>query len=71
MVEVLIALLNEDVECWRPVHADELGSGLYRLQGPVPDGEVWEYQPGDVVKAEEKVFSDGERRLVATELGAA
>jgi len=71
MVEILVALLDEAVDCWRPVDAEELGSGLYRLRGVVPEDEGWEYQPGEVVKAEEKVFLDGEKRLVATGLGAA
>lgn len=71
MVVLYIELLEEGVACWRPVAAEDLGSGLYRLVGAVPDGEVWEYQPGDVVNAREKTFADGERGLVATRVGRA
>lgn len=71
MVVLYIALLDEDVDCWRPVAAEDLGSGLFRLAGAVPEGEVWEYQPGEVVNALERVFADGEKGLVAIRLGGA
>lgn len=71
MVVLYIALLDERVASWRPVAAEDLGSGLYRLVGAVPDGEVWEYQPGEIVNARERTFGDGERGLVATRVGRA
>ena len=71
MVVLYIALLDEAVDCWRPVAAEDLGSGLFRLVGAVPEGEVWEYQPGEVVNARERVFADGERGLVAIRVGGA
>ena len=40
MVVLYIALLEEGTTFWRPVAAEDLGSGLYRLVGAVPDGEV-------------------------------
>jgi hypothetical protein len=71
VVVLYIALLEEAADCWRPVAAEDLGAGLYRLVGAVPDGEVWEYQPGEVVNARERTFADGERGLVATRVGRA
>jgi hypothetical protein len=70
MVVLYIELLDEGVDSWRPVAAEDLGSGLYRLVGAVPEGEVWAYQPGEVVNARERVFADGERGLVAIRVGA-
>lgn len=71
MVVLYIALLDEGADSWRPVAAEDLGSGLFRLVGAVPEGEVWKYQPGEVVNARELVFADGERGLVAIRVGGA
>jgi hypothetical protein len=40
--KLYVALLHECVDCWRPV-AEDLGSGLFRIVGAVPDDEAWEY----------------------------
>jgi len=69
--KLYVALLDECVECWRPVAAESLGSGLFRIVGAVPDDEVWEYQPGEVVNVRERTFSDGSKGLVATKVGPA
>ena len=71
IAQIFVALLEEGVDCWRPVAAEDLGSGLYRIVGSVPDGEIWEYQPGEIVNARDHVFSGGEKGLVAVKLGAA
>jgi flavin-dependent dehydrogenase len=71
LVILYVGLLEEGADCWRAVAAEDLGAGLYRLVGAVPEGEVWEYQPGEVVNAREMVFADGERGLVATRVGGA
>ena len=64
---VFVALLDEGTAAWRPVTAEPLAHGLFRLIGPVPDGESWEFQPGEVVRCVERTFSDGSCRLVAVE----
>jgi hypothetical protein len=69
MIEIYVALLGEGSAAWRPVAAEDLGSGLYRLVGAVPEGEIWQYQPGEIVNARERVFSDGTKGLVATRMG--
>jgi hypothetical protein len=71
MSEIYVGLLEEGVTCWRPVAAEVLGSGLFRLVGAVPEGEIWEYQPGEIVNVREHVFSDGSKGRVATRVGAA
>ena len=69
--KIYVALLDEGSDVWRPVAAEALGSGLFRIVGAVPDGEVWEYQPSEIVNVREYTFSDGSKGLVATKLGAA
>ena len=63
--QVYVALVDEAVECWRPVDAEYLGKDQYRLSGQVPDGEVWAFQPGETVKCRERTFQDGASGLVA------
>jgi hypothetical protein len=62
---VYVALLNEGTAVWRPVMGERVGGDLFRLAGPVPDGERWEFQPGELVRCVVQAFSGGERRLAA------
>ena len=62
---VYVALLREGTEVWRPVSALSLGGNRFALLGPIPDDEIWEYQPGDAVVAEGRTFADSESGLVA------
>lgn len=55
-----VRLLDEPVPVWRPVLATECQDGNYRINEQViPDYEVWEFLPGQIVSAEEAI-SDGE-----------
>jgi hypothetical protein len=64
---VFVALLGEGVDVWRPVTAESLGSGFYRLAGSVPDTEIWQFSPGTVVRCESHTFTDGDCGLIAVE----
>ena len=66
MATIYIQLLNEGVDVWRPVDATHLADDRYRIEGDVPDGEDWQFQPGTVVRCDWMTFSDGERGLTAT-----
>lgn len=65
--QIYVALLDEAVPVWRPVDTEHLPGDAYRLMGPIPEGEVWEFQPGDVVRCQRRTFSDGVIALVAVE----
>jgi hypothetical protein len=65
--EVYVGLRDEGTEVWRPVVAERLGGELFRLVGTVPDGESWQFQPGEVVRCREREFLGGARGLVAVE----
>jgi hypothetical protein len=59
---VYVYLLNEGVDCWRPVPAVKVNDSIYILQGfdiYDPDDEEWEFPPGTRVLVEEKEFFDG------------
>jgi hypothetical protein len=69
---VYVRLLDEGTDVWRPVLATPLGD-MYRLEGPKPDDERWQFEPGALVRCTERRF-EGELvdRLVAVEaVGAA
>jgi len=66
-VKIHIKLLDEAVDVWRPVDAEHLGGGDYRVLGPIPADEVWEFQPGDVVCCRKRDFADNRAGLVAFE----
>jgi hypothetical protein len=65
--EIYVALLGEGTEVWRPVQALLTGDCVYLLQGQIPSGESWQFSPGTHVRCEERVFSGGERGMVAVE----
>jgi hypothetical protein len=64
-LSVYVALLDEGVDVWRPVAAQHVHGDEYELCGTVPDEEVWQFQPGEVVRCETRRFSDGTSGLVA------
>jgi hypothetical protein len=56
---VHVALRDEGTDVWRPVAAEPVGPGLFRLLGPVPQGESWQFEPGEVVRCEDRLLSGG------------
>ncbi len=57
---IYMYLPDEAVDVWRPVQAEILGSGFYRIAGPVPDHEIWEFLPGSIVWGQIKRLYDGD-----------
>src|SRR5690349_3186802 len=60
-----VHLPSEAVHVWRPVQSDHLGRDEFRLIGPVPEDEVWGFQPGEVFRCRDQVFADGTVDLAA------
>jgi hypothetical protein len=58
-VKIFVELLDEGTKCWRPVSAERLSDDTYRIVDTVPDEEIWRFQPGDIVRCKQRVFSDG------------
>ncbi len=55
-VDVFVRLLDEGTDVWRPVPARRLSETTYRLSdAPIPEDEVWSFQPGDIVVAEHRM----------------
>ena len=51
---ILMPLIDEGTEVWRPVEAEPVGDGAWRVLGPVPYGETWAFAPGTVVRCERR-----------------
>ena len=62
---VFVYLPDEAVDAWRPVAATHLREDRYLLSGPVPEGETWEFQPGEIVRCREQKFEDGTLGTIA------
>jgi hypothetical protein len=65
MVEIMMPLLDEGTDVWRPVIAESLGGQLFRICGPMPEDELWKFRPGEVVQGENRTFYGGQRALTA------
>ena len=63
---IYMYLPDEAVDVWRPVQAEELGEGHYRVLGPVPADEIWKFQPGLVVRAQLRRLSGGDKLVAVT-----
>jgi hypothetical protein len=56
---VYVRLVDELVSVYRPVAAEPVAPMIFRLVGPVPESESWEFQPGEMVLCEEQWLSGG------------
>lgn len=52
--EIFVRLLDESIDVWRPVRAEETDAGVFKiLEQPYErDVEKWEFEPNDVVICE-------------------
>ncbi|MFL6352622.1 MAG: hypothetical protein ACJ74Z_12340 [Bryobacteraceae bacterium] len=63
---VYVGLVGEGLNVMRSVKAEHLGRNYYRIIESMPEGERWEYGPGQIVRCEKKKLSSG-KALVAVE----
>ena|ERR1035438_3290254 len=63
-----ISLLGEGTAVFRPVAAERLHDGTFRILGEMPDDEEWAFKPGEIVHTRQHVFSDGMKGIVADQL---
>jgi hypothetical protein len=64
--EIYIALVGEGLNLMRTVRAEHLGRDFYKIVEAMPEGETWEYGPGQVVRCKKRNLSTG-KGLVAVE----
>jgi hypothetical protein len=66
MLKIYVRLMDEGTEAFRPISVTSVSDGLYRIEGDhVPDYEQWEFQPGEMVRAQTIQTSSGATLCVA------
>ncbi len=65
---LLMPLMNEGTDVWRPVDVKPLDDETYQILGPMPEAEQWAFAPGSIVASAARRFN-GEERAVAVSLG--
>ena len=63
---IYLNLVGEGLPVLRSVQAEHVGKDYYLIVEPVPPGERWQFQPGQIVRAQKKNLSNG-KALVAVE----
>jgi len=73
IVQIYVFLEDEDVDVWRPVEAELLPSGAYRIisENADPDIDTWQFTTGQIVKCVTKTFEGGSKGLVAVQEASA
>lgn len=71
MRTIYMSLIDEGTDVWRPVLAEELENGIYRICGPQPEDESWQFAPGSLVKGEMRKLSGGTRMVACRIAGVA
>jgi hypothetical protein len=64
LTTIYMPLINEGVDVWRPVEAMKIGELGYMVTQNAPPEEDWAFQPGQILRCEERVTSEGSQ-LVA------
>ncbi len=62
-ITIYVYLPDEQVDVWRPVQAQPLGKGLYRILSinPDPEGEKWQFGTGEVVRVRKVNLVEGSK----------
>ncbi len=63
---IYVTLVGEGLNVLRAVRAEHLGRDYYKIVDEMPEGETWQYRPGQVVRCKKKNLSSG-KAMVATE----
>jgi hypothetical protein len=63
---IYVNLIGEGLNVLRAVQAENLGRDYYRIVEEMPEGETWQYGPGQVVKCKKRNLSSG-KAMVAYE----
>ncbi len=63
---IYVGLVGEGLNVLRAVRAENLGRDYYRIVEEMPEGETWQYGPGQVVRCKKRNLSSG-KAMVAFE----
>jgi hypothetical protein len=57
--EIYVALVGEGLNLMRTVRAEHVGRDFYKIIEEMPEGETWEFTPGQVVRCKKRSLSTG------------
>jgi hypothetical protein len=57
--EIYVALVGEGLNLMRTVKAEHVGRDFYKIVEEMPEGETWEFTPGQVVRCKKRNLSTG------------
>jgi hypothetical protein len=60
---IYMPLIEEGVDCWRPVRALQIGADIFQVTDKIPEDESWAFAPFARVRCRDKVFADGKAGL--------
>lgn len=67
-VRIYVPFVDEGVEVWRPVDTELVSESVYRISDiPEPSDEQWQFTRGQLVRCEQRRFSDGQLGLAAVQ----
>ena len=67
---IYVRLLDEGTSVYRPIPAQQISENTFAIGGEDlydPQTETWEFLPGSLVLAENRIFSDGEYLIAVTQ----
>jgi hypothetical protein len=67
MPTICVRRLDRGSADWRPVQAEQVGDGLYRISEAMPAGEHWQFFPGETVRCRRGQLMAGAEALLAYE----
>ncbi len=67
MPTICIRLLDKPTAEWRPVQAEKVAEGVYRIVEAMPEGEHWQFFPGETVRCRRQPIMASAEALVAYE----
>lgn len=65
--EIFVNLMGEGLNVMRRVRAEHLGRDFYRIIDEMPEGENWQFQPGQIVRCKKTKLSSGKALLAFEE----
>jgi hypothetical protein len=63
---IYVSLVGEGLNVLRAVRAEHLGRDFYKIAEDMPEGETWQFGPGQIVRCRKKNLSSG-KAMVAIE----
>ena len=67
MPTICVRLLSDASSPWRPVQAEQVADGVYRIVEAIPPGEQWEFFPGETVRCRRRPIMSGAEAMCAYE----